>query len=485
MSSKAGQFLVALMCGMNDTHPIMKALLSEPGDMASDLMQGVKPAKADLLEPVGLGDTFFEHDAFWEHLPEILKTVAESGDPVTGEDLAGKIILNHKNALDYAIEKEKLQQIFAPEVWKGRLPAMEKAWFRVPERKRDVPAFNQLRTAIATAGGEELRENVLAQANVFVVSIRDGVRSGTCAELDKRLVAMGDHLRATDVLCPDKDGDHALDSLQAWTNFDRLLDVLEPHGEKFEVQHFLHKHYDRASPLEKAVGTGMAAKLFSFRVWRGRPQDMMALYEHVPKDKRSHIAIDTVLQEIEDDIFSSRVNIGPGLKKGDLTAIVNGATDGTNPAPVRGLGLKKVWNDISGVRELLQAGGDPLRLDDLRLPSGSNGETGLMTAARCGKFGDALDILAANGEELAVTDLTAPDKTGKRLADILTETTQVGLIARAELWAHRPEDFRQMWNALPDRGKDQVDYQDLVSEMDLIALRRRFAGPPPVPGLSP
>lgn len=485
--SRAGELVIALMCGLDRDHAIIRKALAEPAELAAGLLHGVKITKEDLLDGGGVGETFFAQSGIWPNLDKIVRLIRESGSEISGTDLCQKVVLNGKTALDYAIDKDALKEIFSPEIWKGDLPAMEKAWFLVPRGKRETSVFRQLRSAIATAAGRELREDALDRMGLSIFSLRSAVKDGNFKDVSKKFSDHGDHLRADDILMPDVYGDHMLDTRESWNNFEKLADALAANGERLEIRHFLHHHKDCKSPLEEALLVNQAKKIFSAGIWHGRMREMLELYEHVPVDRRKDVPLDEVLKELEEGIFSSRINIGPGLKKGDLTAIMNDAAHGDDaglPA-MRGLGLKKVWEGMADIRKILHKAGEAIVLDDLRLVSGSQKQSALITAAQCGRFDQVMDIVRECGAELGVDDLCSRVQGGRSVLDILAGQKQLDLVVRAELWAHRPQDFKKLWAAIPEKGKDQLNYQDLISRMNLIELHRRFSAPatplPPAP----
>lgn len=478
--SKAGQLAIALMCGMKNDSAIVRDLLADPAETASSMLKGVSVTQEDLFTTVA-GETFFQHKEFWPVLPDIVRAIRDGGGAIGAEDFAGKAVSNNKTPLDFAVEKDTLKHLFCPEIWKGKTGEMEKAWFSVPRQSRDPQLFRDLRRAVAAASGEETRQDVLDRMGIAVTAIRRAVQDGNARDLNKKLAAEGDQLRIEDILMPDNDGDHALDTRSAWTQFNALFEVIEANGEKFESRHFLHKHKGKKSPLEEALGYGEAAKIFSPRVWRGRPREMMELFSHVPVEKRAGLGIEGVLKEIEENLCAEKIDIGGGLCKGRLTETMNTAANGTDAAPIRGICLKKVWDNIGDVRALLDARGESLTLADLRLTSGHNQATALAAAAAHGAFSAVMEILDKNGEDLEVSDLTAKDKAGASLLSILITRNELDRAVKPELWAHRPADFKKLWSEMPDRAKDKIDYQDFVSRMNLISLRRKFAPPDRAP----
>jgi len=474
MSNKAGQLVIALKCGMDSDHDIIKQSIEDADAFAESFLSSTKLEKSDLFGVIGTNDTFFRCDEVWNNLDAVVGFLRQNGVEITGSDFCNTPVLNEKTALDFAAEKRVLDKLFTPTIWKGHLAEMEKAWFAIERNKRDFSAFKGLRREIADAGGEAVREDEFDRVNITIANLRRAVSDGEYKELNQKLESGGDHLRASDVLVPDEYGDHALDNLTAWNNFDKLLDELDKNDERLEVHHFLHNHHGRKSPLTEALSIEMGHKIFSVRMWRGRPQEMMALYEHVPVGERAKVPINKVLAELEDDLLSGVVKIKQGMKKGELTAALNYvAHDG---AQVRGLSLKTVWENIEQVRGFLREGNESLSLEDLRITSGRHEESALLAAARFGKFDQVMDMLQESGEELALADLTARAAGEKNILEILTENQQLDTIVRPELWAHRTKDFHHLWTVLPNSGREQLDYNDLVSRMNVIALRHRFAG---------
>lgn len=474
--SKAGQLTIALMCGLNHESTIVKKLLSEPAEIAPALRQGVPLSQDDLFEDIGIGENFFQQKEFWPNLPRVIAEIRASGNTVTPGDFFKKIVANGKTAANFAVENESLKHLFCPEIWEDKTREMEKAWFSIPKANREMKLFRDMRRAAAAVNGKEPREDALERMGVTLSMVRAASQGGNLHDIHKKLADAGDGLLIEDILLPDIDGDHALDTRSAWRNFKDTIDIFEKLGQKFEPWHFLHKHVGRSSPLDSAVEYGDADKIFNARVWRGRPQEMMELFRHVPVEKQGAIAIDTVLKEIEETAFGETLRIDDTLRKGQLTGILNAAAHNDSGAmPLRGLGLKKTWDNIEQIRKTLDTCGEPLTLEDLRLTSGHNATPAFVTAASCGKFSAVMDILGKNGESLDVADLISKDKNGASLINVLTGRDEISQLVKPELWANRPADFKRLWAEMPSKAKDKVDYQDFVSQMNLIAMRRKFS----------
>jgi hypothetical protein len=463
---------------MDHNHPIVKNLMSDMKEIVPDLIKGPKIESADLFDAIGGRHSFFEHADIWEHLGEIITAIKKNGGKIDGKDFT-KVVINTKSPLDFAIEKGTESRIFTPEIWEGQQAEMERAWFRVPRDKRDADFFMQLRRDIAAAEGRELREDVLDSMGISVQMVRNAIRDGEYESLQKKLAKHNDYLRACDVILLDTYGDHTLDSSASWRNFGKLQAELAAHGEFMTVDDFLMKHHDRKSPLEWALSESALKQIFTVQMWRDRLSDMMTLLEHVPSDRRGSLNIDEVVREIQEESYGKRIPFGPELRKGMLTNVMNDAA-GTE-TPIRGLGLKKTWDLIAMVRDTLKKNGEAITLEDLRLTSGNRNETVMAAAARFGRFDAVLDILTERGETLSVADLCRKSKNEESILDLLVRQKKLGTILKPELWVDRREEFKVLWSELPDQAQEDIGYQDFISQMNFIALRRRFGGQSPAP----
>ncbi|HEY8191164.1 MAG TPA: hypothetical protein VIG74_01975, partial [Alphaproteobacteria bacterium] len=423
--SKAGQLTIAFICGMDRDHPIVKNLMSDTQEIGRELFAGVKITKKDLFDTIGARHSFLEYAETWEHLDEIIKTIRAGGESFKGQDFTD-VVMNGKSALDFAREKDATKHIFCPEVWEGQGAEMERVWFRIPKDKRDEASFLALRRAIANAEGRELREDAFERMGLNLGMLRGACSSGNFDTVRERLAAHDDHLRASDVFMLDSYGDHILDSSSAINNFDKVYNELMRHGEKLEVTDFLFKHHDRKSILEFATSNDALGKIFSAKVWQGRPQEMLALLACVPADNRKGIPVNELLREIEEETYNSKIVIGPELNKGMLTSVMNDAAKGE--MPVRGLGLRKAWEAMPAILRILENNGEQITAEDLRLPSGERGETIMAAAARFGKFDMILDIMAAQNETLSVEELCAKPKDGQSILDSLVKQKKMALI---------------------------------------------------------
>ena len=86
-----------------------------------------------------------------------------------------------------------------------------------------------------------------------------------------------------------------------------------------------------------------------------------------------------------------------------------------------------------------------------------------------------LDLLEKSGERLSVEDLTNENlEGGTSLLEIIGESYQIPVLLTPELWQGHVDEFKQLWEALDDKYKSQVDEQDLISAVNRGSLRERF-----------
>lgn len=467
--SKAGQLMIALICGMERDHPIVRNLMADTKVMASDLLAGLKIDGQDLFEAIDGRHSFFEYPEIWNHMAEVMEVIHKSGGKIEAQSFT-EAIVNGKSALDFAIEKDAVKILFQPEIWKGHQGEMERVWFRVPSGKRSTDFFLQLRRDMAKAENRVIREDRLEAMGITQHELRSAVREGNYDIVRKKLTKHGDYLHASDIMLLDAVGDCMVDTAAACRNFGRLHDELARNGECLTVENLLFSSHGRRSPLEMAISENQLDKFFTPVIWRNRLDDMMKLLEHVPESKRKDLNIDDVIHQLEEEIYASRIQIAPGLSKGTLTEIMNDAA----AAPVRGLGLKKIWDEMPAIRKILKQNSESITVSDLHLPCGREGETAMVAAARFGKFDLVIDMLVEQNAPLTVADLCGKGKSGKSLLDILIQEKQLHTVMKPELWVDRRDEFKTVWAALPDKSQEEIGYKDFVSQMNFIALRRKF-----------
>lgn len=475
---KDKQLAIALFCGMDQDHPLVQDAVS--GDDAAESpadMSGI--GKEDFFSAVGLNSSFFAHHEAWASIDMIIKHCHERGEDITGQDMVSPID-GGKTAIGFALDLDKMGHAFRPEIWKGQMEEMEKAWFGMPKEKRDKCNYMDIKRLIANSSGMELREDILDEMGVSIFVLRSAVRTGDYENTREKFARHNDYLRADDILIPDAHGDHMLDNDEAWKNFEALCKELARHNERFEVRHFTLRHEGRRSFVEHALSARMAEKIFNADLWRGRTDDLLAVHRSLPEEKQRPLLVKKVLAELEHEEHETSFSAVGIKSEKDLQTVFNQSACRAlgEGVAVRPLGLSVVWNNIGAIAKSLESKGEAITLSSLRLKTGYEGDTCLMRGARFGKFKDVLAILDKNGETLSVDDLICLNDKKESVLNILAARGETDLVLAPERWMDRMDDFYRLWEAAAKNSRSAVDFQDVLGRINMLSLRRKFADRP-------
>lgn len=479
--NKAKQIIIGMLSGLGAFDPVMKSLM-EDATAATLLLDEIKIKKLDLFEAHRDGKSIFERDKTWENFPVFLQMLERSGERFEIADLK-RVIVNDKSILDFAVEKKKLDKLMVPEIWKGRLSKMEELWFEIPKSDKTDYDFLNLRRKVAEATSHVLREDQLSSMGISTQEMKDALRDGgdKLEAVAQKLKENGDHLRKDDLFIFDADGDTVMNLPLFWKTFDQVALMLSDNGEALDVEDFLKHNGTRNSGLVAAENNTSSfnkglTNLFNAAVWKGRPQAMLELYDHVKEEKRSEIDLPAVLSEVIESTYEDVIDVDSGLSLADLVVpLADIGEEKMSGYEFRALGMDFVWQKMDDIVAGLEASGEKITLADLKKPHGYGAETCLSSAVRKEHLHTVLDILEKNGERLSVEDLTNEDlEGGASLLEIIGESYQIPVLLTPELWQGHKDEFKQLWEALDDKYKSQVDEQDLISAVNRGSLRERF-----------
>lgn len=484
---KDKQLLLALICGLDVDHKLMKTAGS--AEILSDsLLRQSRLTKDDLFAPSESGQNFFDFREVWPKIPAIIDKIRQSGEPVEAADFAKKLG-GDKTILELAEKHEALVYVFHPQIWKNNLPEMEKLWFQTKKINRGNLDFGRLRQNVAQHSGIVLREDRLAQYGISAGLLRTNLREGEAADVDTRLKSRGDRLRKEDIFLIDGDGETVLDNSRTWDHFDKIASILQKNGEQFTAADFKFSRGDGKTPLARAGEFSKLDKVFSPALWKGRIDEMMALWDSVPTGQKSSVKIGAVVSALEDDSFSEMLDVTQdvtlaGLIKPHHPTLKTLRTE-EDDYTVRPLGLQKTWYNIWDVQKALDTRGETIDLDHLRLPHGWFGNSCLHAAANYGFTEVVVDMLRKNGEWFAAEDLLTKKDGQESVLEIITRQDKLGVIMKPELWLGRAETLIKVWDALPTPKQSQFNMEDMLAKINLLGLRQaaraRMGGATPAP----
>ncbi|GEM_PF-2935363 len=481
---KEKQLLLALICGLDMDHKLIKTAGSTEA-LSDTLLRQSRLTKDDLFEASETGQVFFDHREVWPKLPAIIEKIKETGETIDASDFQKKPAgAGDKTILELAEKHDALVYLFHPRIWKNNLAEMEKLWFFTKKASRTNLDFTKLRQNIARDSGIQLREERLSYLGMPVGTLRTELREGAIEEVDSRLRMRGDRFRKEDLFLIDGDGETVLDNRRTWDSFDKIVATMQKHGDFFTAADLKSSRGDGKSALARAGEFDKLDKVFTPVLWKSRIDEMMALWDSVPLGQKSSVKINTVIAALEDDSFSDMIDpdkdvtlvglINPHHPK--LSTVRSEEGDYT----IRPLGLQKTWHHIWDIEKALEARGEHIGLDHLRLPHGWFGQSCLHAAASYGFTEVVVDLLKKNGEWFSADDLLAKKTGHESVLDIISRQDKLDVIMKPELWLGRADTLIKVWDTLPIAKQNKYDMEDMLSKINLLSLRQAARARTPV-----
>ena len=403
---------------------------------------------------------------------------AKNGESITHRDLS-KTIKDSKSAIEMAADCDSISHVFEPELWKGHADEFEQLFFSLAVDKRKGADFDELQGKIAALNGKKTRALTLKEAGIEPSEVRTAFGTGDLPKFLEKLSEKGLSLTLDDVKLLDREGDHTLYAKASWEKFEHIYAALEAAGEIPDPDFFFFKRGNRDSIVEAAYKHDLEDKIFNRQVFKGRPGDLMEVFNRLNDSQASKIDIDDILTGVIEDQLNVEFLTGADVTLDDLlTPLFNDASSEKEATPVMALGLKKTWEHMDKVAEALHAKGEVISLDTLRAPSGNDGESCLIKAARYGQFDKVMNLLKASGETLSAEDLTAPAKEGgKSLLDVLQSTDGLQSLMDAGYWAKRSDELvNVVWENLTAASKTKYkdEFRTLLTKCNIEALKSDY-----------
>lgn len=476
MINKGKQLIVAAMCGLPADSKYAKGALGDPA-AAAEMLAATKVSKDELMAVTDDADTVFAYEQTFDQLPKIAAMLAEQGEKFTASDFT-RALTGSLSVVTYAERHKKVEKLFDPVIWAGRLQDMQAVYYSVTKLERDKLNYTTLRRAVAAETGCLIPEDRLQQAGLDALSVRTKVRYGQVAEINEALKKSGQKFTKDFVMLLDSAGDTIFEFKDAFDHINTWLPLIEDAGEKLTKDDFLLKVGTQKMPLERAEAHEQLPKVFTARIWQGRAAEMMALFEHVTVANRSKVDIQRVLSDLKEAEYGDKLPASDKVKLEDLTRVMNDHERGQEHFfPVRALGFESVWKDMDKVRETLAARGEKLTLSHLRESAGLAGDSVMMLAARTGHFAQVMAIAADSREALTIDDLTQAGPTGKSILDTLVARGEVTTMLKPESWVGRGRDLMALWEKIPQDKRKDIDFEAIHGRVNMLTIRQKFGGP--------
>lgn len=124
--------------------------------------------------------------------------------------------------------------------------------------------------------------------------------------------------------------------------------------------------------------------------------------------------------------------------------------------------------------EKLTRGNDPVpysTLQDIRDKSVETGVSQFHYLAQRGQFNQVITLAANDPQGFTAADLLAKGPDGDTVLMKVCQQGQLPLLAKAEVWVKRPQDFQKIWEGVPSHYRKEVDYDATVSQMRQMKLQ--------------
>lgn len=110
-------------------------------------------------------------------------------------------------------------------------------------------------------------------------------------------------------------------------------------------------------------------------------------------------------------------------------------------------------------------------LQDIRDKALETGVSPLHDIARKGQFNQVVPLIANDAQGLSASDLLSKDMDGDTVLMKICQHGQLPLLAKAELWLKKPQDFQKVWDSVPTHYRKEVDYDGFVSALRQAKLQ--------------
>lgn len=284
--------------------------------------------------------------------------------------------------------------------------------------------------------------------------IAPGAEKVVVSFMRRQLAAADESLTKDDVLSVADDGTHFLQNKRGWEIFGIVNQLVREGGESFTADDFkapLGTRHGGQKPLYQwAVESGSLSDIFNYDVWEGQEDEMLEFFYEIPEDARKQVDMVSVRRDFArargEDIREDR------LAKIDVTPekIAEAATSSFQ---------------FKQIAEKLQEAGESVLADDLHTPK-ADGATVFTDTSFYNNLDDVMKVLNEHGQTLSKEDFLMAPEGQKSAIEFAGEQNILPKIFDADLWVGRSEEMLELWDAVPENLKGQVNIATVLNKVD-------------------
>jgi hypothetical protein len=483
------QAYIATLCNHKDAHFYRNKAFSEQNldQLAKQIKDaGEKITKADFFSCDHYDQYFLDNSEAWKNFDKIVDIVHDNGERFEISDFLQNMGPANKQRtfLDSALEYGAFEKVFQAKIWEGRYEEMEKLYYSIlPRQRRQYDGgahILSVKREIFEAANKKIREDILQDSGIDwqdlpkLFTYAGGIERLTT--VSNTLRSKGERLTKEDLFMPDFEGDTMFRHDRTWAAFPQIVSLLENAGQQFDVEDFLFKRGHKLSVIQRAAEHNALAHVFNEQVWKGRPADMVRLWNAMdPAPKSTGLGHDKflkVLNAVESDTYGSLFKVDQRTSLADIKSPV--AIEGD--VKIMPMGLKAFWDNFDRVQDNLSSKKQGITVKDLRETTGFQKTPVLELAIKNGHLDKVVKIAETAKDSLTLQDFLNKDDNGLTLLQIISRQEQLDQLFKPSLWAGRIKDMTTLWAMVDFEDKTQVNWQEVLNETNLLTLQKGGKG---------
>ena len=458
--------MIAILC----EHPDVEQYRNKaPSVDRLDLLQDLRITKQDLFTPDDQGRMVIDTPGFFKNYRQICALLAQNGEKLTLDDFMRPLRTNDRNhhLVFLATQNKAVGDIFAVDLWYGRFEEMQALWhkFPLPHRREiggndgmvNLEVKRQLYAREQKMSPEErLKAAGLTTRDILTMFDQKGLYETVVA----RLTQSGDYLRKEYLLLVDNQGNTVFQRASAWEKYADIVAHLAQHGERLDYADLTRQVGYGNTILGRAAENRALHHIFAPAQWEGKLPEMLQLWGGVLEGWKmppmTTVAFDVAFAKAQDLTYAGAIDpMRIQSKKDIFTPLSN------DPPPVLPVGLTAFWECFPAVQQKLKNLGQPLTLHDLRVQSGLQNETVMLTAVKLGHFSELLSIAKQSNQPLTVDDYMTKDCHGQTMINVLAERQELAKVFHPDLWVGQLSEMKRLWSYVRIADRDQVSIKQL------------------------